>query len=134
MPVRFLSDAERDRLSRFPQDMPSQDINKYFQLTEEEQEIAESQRGEHNRLGFALQLGCLRYLGFFPTNLFEVPPPVVEYVAQQLSVDPNTLNKYGRRANTPYDHQRQIQTLLGYRHATADDAVELQQWLVEAFI
>ncbi|NJL41383.1 MAG: DUF4158 domain-containing protein [Leptolyngbyaceae cyanobacterium SM1_4_3] len=94
------------------------------------QEI-DSIRGDHNRLGFALQLGCLRYLGFFPDDLLQIPQVVVEYVAQQLAIVVELLAFYGKRTSTQRHHQRQIQNLAGYRRATTADIVELEQWLLQ---
>lgn len=65
----FLSGAERERLSTYPNDLSSQDIGRFFTLTKQDLERVAQQRGDHNRLGFALQLCTLRYLGFLPDNL-----------------------------------------------------------------
>ncbi len=65
-------------------------------------------------LGFALQLCCLRYLGFFPEEL-QLPERVIKYVAQQLQLIPELLVFYGKRSSTQREHQRKIQALLGYR-------------------
>ncbi|NJL52670.1 MAG: DUF4158 domain-containing protein [Hydrococcus sp. SU_1_0] len=62
-------------------------------------------RAEHNRLGFALQLCCLRYLGFFPEEL-QLPEAVINYVAQQLQLIPELLVFYGQRSSTQREHQR----------------------------
>jgi hypothetical protein len=82
-------------------------------------------------LGNALQIGCLRYLGFFPEDLSQIPHVVIEYVAAQLGVIPELLAFYGKRTSTQRHHQRQIQKLLGYRRASAANIVELEQWLLE---
>ena len=39
-----------------------------FTLSESNLEFVKQQRGDHNRLGFALQLCALRYLGFCPDD------------------------------------------------------------------
>ena len=50
-----------------------------------------SVRQDSNRLGFALLLCALRYLGFFPHDLHSAPANVVGYLAQQLSSNPAIL-------------------------------------------
>lgn len=84
-------------------------------------------RQPHSQLGFGLQLGCLRYLGFFPTDLQQVPKSVVDYVADQLQVEPDDLQSYGKRSSTQRHHQRQIQALLGCRRTELGDLQALEQ-------
>ncbi|MGW0868954.1 Tn3 family transposase [Streptomyces sp. NPDC002740] len=45
-----------------------------------------NKRGEHNRLGFAVQLTVVRYLGRFQTDIARVPDDVVLRVGEQLGV------------------------------------------------
>ena len=42
-------------------------------------------RDDAGRLGFALQLGTLRYLGFCPDDLAAAPAEVVRFLADQLN-------------------------------------------------
>jgi TnpA family transposase len=131
MPVQFLSQADHDQLNRFPEEITHKELNSFFWLSCTDCQALGSIRGEHNRLGFALQLGCLRYLGFFPDDLSQIPQIVVQYVAQQLEVVPELLAFYGKRTSTQRHHQRKIQKLAGYRKATTADIVELEQWLLQ---
>ncbi|MFJ8644498.1 DUF4158 domain-containing protein [Streptomyces sp. NPDC093610] len=41
-------------------------------------------KGARNRIGWAVQLGTVRYLGTFLNNPEDVPAVVVDYVAEQL--------------------------------------------------
>lgn len=131
MPVQFLTQADHDRLNRCPDDVSAEDLNRFFWLTPADYDALYSIRHDYNRLGFALQLGCLRYLGFFPANLPELPLSVVQCVAAQLAVEPELLAFYGKRGSTQRQHQRQIQTLAGYRRATQADLAELETWLMQ---
>ena len=84
-----------------------------------------------NRLGFAIQLGTLRFRGFCSDDLTTVPEPVVAFVARQLDVAPGELTRYGRRGQTRTEHLRQIRQYLGFRKATAGDLSRLENWLVD---
>ncbi len=63
MPRRFLSKAERNRLSRFPTEVSDNDCIVYFTLTPADLHRIQQRRGDENHLGFALLLCSLRYLG-----------------------------------------------------------------------
>jgi len=66
-------------------------------------------RGDHMRLGFALQLATVRYLGTFLTDPLDVPPLVVEHLAGQLGIkDPSCVKRYAERPHTPLEHREEI--------------------------
>jgi len=77
MPIGFLTDAERDRLNCFPTDIAPTDLSAYFTVSETDLEFVRFHRGDHNRLGVALQLVALRLLGFAPGSLSMAPPRAV---------------------------------------------------------
>lgn len=129
MPVHFLSDADHHRLNRFPREISREELDHFFQLSDHERKEILPLRRDHNRLGFALQLCCLRFLGFFPDDLLAIPKTVIHYVAQQLTLDPELMQQYGQRGSTLRNHQRQIQALLGMRRATPSDLTRLEEWL-----
>ncbi|MGI0484928.1 Tn3 family transposase [Pantanalinema rosaneae CENA516] len=131
MPVQFLSDSDHDRLNRFPQEITQTDLDRFFWLSPDDHRAILRLRGDHNRLGFALFLCCLRYLGFFPEQLSQLPASVIEYVAVQLQVSADAFSLYGKRTSTQRNHQRQVQVLLGYRRASPLDLLALEQWLLE---
>ena len=93
--------------------------------------VVRNHRGNHNRLGFALQLLTLRYLGFCPDDLATAPVTVVAYVAEQLDVTPDVLDTYGDRAQTRTDHFLELQAYLGFRQARLGDLRSLAKWLLE---
>lgn len=63
MSTSFLTAAERNRWQRFPETIPQDDLAVYFLLSEDDQREVNRQREPFNRLGYALQLCTLRYLG-----------------------------------------------------------------------
>src|SRR5215471_9828909 len=131
MPIDFLTPAERDRLNRFPEPIPAEDLRVFFTLSERDREEVRKQRRAHNQLGFALQLCALRYLGFAPDDLGATPWPAVTLVAQQLGLLPEVLSAYGSRIQTRTTHLLQVQAYVGFRPALPLDFAELTAWLVE---
>ena len=131
MPGSFLNDTERERLRRFPTEIPSEDLIGYFTLSERDQLLVRGQRRDHNRLGFALQVCALRYLGFVPTKLHSAPPAAIGHLAQQLGVVPRCLVRYGERSQTRTGHLQEVLAHLGFRKARPSDLKALKTWLVD---
>jgi TnpA family transposase len=131
MPIGFLTEAERARLNRFPDALTDVDIVQYFTLTPADRACLPVQTTAANQLGFAVQIGALRLLGYFPDEVTQAPVQVVEFVAQQLGLAAPLLAGYGGRDQTRSDHQRRIQQHLGFSTVTPQDSQTLLAWLVE---
>ena len=131
MPIGFLSDAERERLRRFPGTVSDADVAGYFTLSPADLDLVRRRTGDHNRLGFALLLCAIRYLGFAPVDMSAVPSPVVGYVARQLRVAPQMLMSYGARDRTRHMQIRAVLEHLGMRRPTGVDWRELSGWLLD---
>jgi len=131
MPIGFLTTAERERLSRFPEHIPEDDLSVFFLLSEADHQAVNHQHDDHTRLGFALQLCTLRYLGFVPHDLGTAPSSAVGYVAEQLHVLPEIIAAYGSRIATRTTHLQQVQRHLGFRRATPLDVYALHTWLLK---
>ncbi len=131
MPVQLFTEAERARRNRFPDVIAYEDLVTFFTLSERDLRSIPRSRDPHNRLGYALQLCTLRFMGFVPDDLSSAPPDAVAFVAHQLAVAPDGLAAYGARAQTRQDHLLAVQTHLGYRKVGRDDVHTLADWLLE---
>ena len=129
MPSRFLSKAERNRLSRFPSEVSDNDCIVYFTLTPADLQLIQQRRGDENYLGFALLLCSLRYLGHFPSTIHQAPKNVIQYVADQLKLLSTSLKEYAERKETRWEHYPIILEHLGFRRTKASDKKELVAWL-----
>jgi hypothetical protein len=98
MPIQLFNDSQRKRLDSFPPEIQYKDLINFFTLSESDLAQIPVYSAATNRLGFALQLCTLRFMGFIPDDLTSTPPAVVEYLARQLDVDPESLALYGTRA------------------------------------
>jgi TnpA family transposase len=132
MPGRFLTDAERERLTRFPTEVPLEDLVSAFTLSPKDITRVLLHRGQPNYLGFALQICALRYVGFAPDDLLAAPSSVVKYVARQLGVSPEALKQYGTRPQTRTDHLQEILSYLEFREASATDLQALASFVRSA--
>jgi TnpA family transposase len=128
--VEFLSDDQAAAYERFVGDLSRSELEGFFLLDGTALDLIANKRGAHNRLGFGLQIGTVRYLGHFLTeDPLDVPWSVVEYVADQLDIaDPSVVKRYTERPKTAYEHAWEIRAAYGYRDF-ADPGV--QEQLVE---
>ena len=129
MPRRFLSQVERERLIRFPDEVTETDCIVYFTLTPADKEFISNRRGEENRLGTALLLCSLRYLGYFPADVRRTPEHVVIFVAKQLQLSPVALTDYADRDETRREHLPEVMQHLGFRRVQSGDWESLIAWL-----
>ena len=108
MPRRsILSAAERESLLAFPD---TEDLLiRHYTLGENDLSIIRQRRGDHNRLGFAVQLCCLRYPGcVLPTDA-EPPAPLLAMIGRQMHIDPNVWPQYAQRPETRREHLAELQ-------------------------
>jgi hypothetical protein len=91
MPSTFLTLKEREQLTGFPDEIPQWDLITSFTLTEHDGSLIDTYQSATNRLGTALQLCAVRYLGFCPTDLHTAPSDVITFLANQLQVEPDAL-------------------------------------------
>ena len=129
MPVEFLSDAEAAAYGRYDGGPSREELDRVFFLDDADRELVEKRRGEHNRLGFALQLTTARWLGVFLPDPTDVPETVLSYVARQLDIaDPSCVERYLERRPTRFDHAEEIKRACAYREF-AQARSEFEEWL-----
>lgn len=131
MPSRFLTDKDREQLNNFPLTVEENELITHFFLSPTDHEQIAFQRGHTNRLGFALLLCALRYIGFFPLDLQTTPPHVLSYLAEQLDCDPATIKEYGKRSQTRREHQQWVMDYLEFRWLQEHDEEVLAAWLTQ---
>ena len=131
MPSTFLTFKERERLTSFPDEIPQWDLITYFTLTEHDGSLIGAYQSDANRLGAALQLCAVRYLGFCPTHLRTASNDVVAFLADQLQVEPGALQDYGKRRMTRSAHFNTVLHHLGFRRLQPNDHKAIVDWLTE---
>ena len=111
MPRRSLvTPAERASLVAFP--TADEELIRHYTLSEPDLSAIRQRRGNHNRLGFAVQLCCLRYPGFaLPTDI-DPPAELLFFVGRQLRIEPDVWPQYANRAETRREHLGELQAWL----------------------
>ena len=129
--VGFLTADQQRRYGRYVDDPDQAQLDRYFHLDAADRDLVDARRGEHNRLGFAAQIGTVRFLGTFLADPSDVPWAVAAYLAAQLGIaDPGVLKRYATREGTNRLHAGEIQRVYGYRDFTDPDVQQdLVGWL-----
>ena len=130
MPVSFLTKEQEQRYGRFVSEPSAEQIARYFHLDDVDRELIARRRWDHMRLGFAVQLCTVRFLGTFLDDPTDIPPVVASTTAQQVGVtDAGCLSLY-RTSKARWDHAAEIRERYGYR-PFADGVVQfrLNRWL-----
>ncbi len=130
MPVTFISKEHRRRYGRYHGELSDEQLARYFYLDDADRALIERLRPPHNRLGFAIQLCTVRFLGTFLNNPTDVPVKTVIHVAAQLAIEnPKILPRYAKE-RTCWKHASQIKAHYGYRDFTdRREGFRLVRWL-----
>jgi TnpA family transposase len=116
MPVDFLTSEQKACYGQFSGEPNEVQLARYFHLDEADLALINHRRGDQNRLGFALQLTSVRFLGTFLFDLLQVPVNAQWFIARQLAItDIGILSSYAQRETTRREHAALIRTHYQYR-------------------
>lgn len=103
------------RTTGLPGEFDEDTLRKYFTLSDADLLEIQQCRGTVNRVGFAIQLCCLRWFGYFLSNLTSVPESVTANICSQLQIqEPVDLSQYPQSRNTLTDHPDRIRAYLRF--------------------
>lgn len=127
MPRRgLLTASERASLLAFPE--TEELLARYYTLSESDLSVISQRRGDHNRLGFAVQLCCLRYPGILLAVETDPPAQVMAFVGRQLQIRSAVWKEYSQQTGTRRKHLLELQTWLKMRSlVTADYPLLVKQ-------
>lgn len=131
MPVNFLSAEQRESYGNYQGELTKGMLARYFLLDDFDRQHISSKRGDHNRLGFAVQLRTVRYLGPFADLFNNIPNAVMEFLVKQLHIDniTNVINLYSE-GKQRRQHVDEIINIYGYTEFTDRRVgLSLSRWL-----
>jgi hypothetical protein len=135
MATQFFSPGEIRELESWPAEVGRDELARYFRLTADDVDwVNRTGRGVPNKLGLAVQLCVLPWLGFVPDEVKAAPVAAVARIATQLGVPAGALAYYGSREQTRSDHLRLVAKRLGWHAAEEDERAgwkALREFLVD---
>jgi TnpA family transposase len=131
MTVDFLTAEQKAQYGQFFGEPTEVQLARYFHLDEADLAFISNRRGDQNRLGFALQLTSVRFLGTFLSDLTVVPANVQAFVARQCLIgEVGVLADYAHRDTTKREHTALIRKHYGYcEFGDPPWAFRLSRWL-----
>lgn len=126
---RLLTPTERAALLAFP--TTDDALIQYYTFTEPDLSAIRQRRGNHNRLGFAVQLCYLRYPGFALPPDADPPKSLLSIVGQQLHIEPAVWPQYAQRPETRREHLAELLAWLNLMPFSATDSRRLVHQLSE---
>ncbi|PZU62898.1 MAG: hypothetical protein DI540_25530 [Sphingobium sp.] len=91
----------------------------------------ETARTPATRLGYALQLCCLRYPGRHLRQNELLPAVMLDHIAEQVGVEPDIIADFARRNPTRYDQLAGIKARFGFRDLGKPLRAEIMAWLIK---
>lgn len=125
----ILSNQERIFLSQFPEEINREEIIVNYDYSEEDLNLIMIRRREHNKLGFALQLGVLRHTGKTLNSFDKIPEIIISYVSMKLGIDETIFPAYYSRENTILEHLDEIRKIYGYSNFDDNAIVKIEKLL-----
>jgi hypothetical protein len=130
MPIGFLTVEQRRSHGCFNAEPTAEQLARYFHLDDSDRATIGKHRGDHNRLGFAVQLCTARFLGTFLENLSETPKGVIAFVGRQLHISNLTAFDDYCHAVTRKAHTVELRRRYGFRDFSDLSArFRLNRWL-----
>jgi TnpA family transposase len=125
----FLNEFQRQKLELYPEMLIKDDMFKFFTLSENDKVFLKNFRGESNKLGVAIQLSTIRFIGFIPENFFKLDRTFVRYISKQLNINFQSFYEYAVREQTRTEHLSKVLTYLNYNYYNENYEKVLQNWL-----
>ncbi len=128
-----MSQAEVERLTTWPTEIPRSDLGAFFHLADDDLRWLRRHKVAANRVGLAARLCALRYLGAVPENFAQAPAEVTAMLCHQLDATLAEFSQYEARIDerTRRRHVESVLTHAGWRVCDAGEWKRLGDWLVE---
>jgi TnpA family transposase len=128
MPARIAM-TQRQRAALLALPGTEDEVVARYSLDEHDLAMIARSRTPANRLGYAIQLCCLRFPGRHLRKGEMLPAIMLDYIAEQLDVSADVIAAFAKRGATRYEQLSAIKRNHGFRDLTHPLRSELKQWL-----
>ena len=97
MPIEFLTPDQRRRYGRYTEDPSPLQLARYFHFDDRDWQLIARHQRAHTRLGFAIQLGTVRFLGTFLPDPTEVPAVIVRVMSAAGTAAGSSLPQFAQK-------------------------------------
>src|SRR5689334_13991637 len=125
---RALTGAQLAELLALP--TAETDLIRYWTLDGADLGAVDRRRGDHNRLGFALQLCAFRFPGRLLRSGEVIPETALHFVAEQIGVSAAALADYARRPQTRREQLDGLRAAFGFRMYAPEHRRDIAAWLL----
>jgi TnpA family transposase len=112
---QILTKEQRQQFTTISNTIDEWELGAHYTLSEEDRKIIRRRRRDANRIGYAIQLCVLRHTGWPYSEFGEIPYRVLDYIGNQLSIEPETFYQYAQREETRWEHLALIRKEYGYQ-------------------
>ena len=131
---RFRAPSKYENYGQYNTNPTPEQLLEHFHLTEQDLILIETCRNAQTKLGMAIQLCTLRFLGTFLTDPTNVPAVVVANLEQQLRFENVNLEHHPNRKVARLEHQQRLLEHVGYRDFTAIESQQIFELLLAKFL
>ncbi len=121
-----MTTTQREKLLALPD--TEDEVVRHHSLTADDLAAIAQSRMPETRLGYALQLCCLRYPGRYLRRGEFLPGAMLDHVAEQVGADAEAISLFARRGATRYEQLAAIKQRHGFRDFTRPTRAELAAW------
>lgn len=131
LPTGFLSAEQKTRYGQYLASPNADQLNQYFFLADSDKEFIGNNRTSPNRLGIAVQLSTVRFIGAFLGDPTKTPTPALLYLANQLKItNPHTCIKKYHLNKHRWEDTKRIEQQYGYQNfANSSQTFKMMRWL-----
>jgi TnpA family transposase len=128
MPARIpMTERQRAELLALPG--TEHEVVRHYSLDDTDLALIARARTPATRLGYALQLCCLRFPGRYLRRGEVLPAVMLDYIAEQVDVDAEAIAEFARRGPTRYEQLATIKRNHGFHDLSHPLRAELGAWL-----
>ncbi len=121
-----MTKMQREKLLELPD--TEDEVVRHHSLTADDLAAIAQSRMPETRLGYALQLCCLRYPGRYLRRGEFLPGAMLDHIAEQVGADAEAISLFARRGATRYEQLAAIKQRHGFRDFTRPTRAELAAW------